>query len=120
MKKHNIIVFGLILSTYVVIFANGCASTMDLHYEKPPIKEMNRGDIFVVVNGQRPAEEGGNDPTRVGTIRNTFGMPFPLNSRADRDPSTVIKQLVTDCLKASGYNVSEQPSNAPQLYVVKV
>jgi len=120
MKKHNIIVFGLILSTYVVIFANGCASTMDLHYEKPPIKEMNRGDIFVVVNGQRPAEEGGNDPTRVWTIRNTFGMPFPLNSRADRDPSTVIKQLVTDCLKASGYNVSEQPSNAPQLYVVKV
>jgi hypothetical protein len=118
MKKCKIIVLGLFLSTCIIFFAVGCASTMALQYKKPPINEMNRGDVFLIVNDQRPAEKGGNDPTRVGTIRNTFGMPFPLNSRADRDPSTVIKQLVTDCLNAAGYNVIEQPSNALQLLVV--
>lgn len=117
-KGRRTIFLNLIISTFVIIFISGCSTTMSLHYEKPTFKEMNRGKIFVVVNDQRPTEEGGNDPKRVGTIRNGVGMPFPLNSSADRNPSRVIKELVSDCLKATGYNVSEQPSNVPQMHVV--
>jgi hypothetical protein len=89
-----------------------------MHYEKPSFNEMNKGEIYVVVNDQRPPDEGGNEPARVGTIRNGFGMPFALNSEVGREPSKVIKELVSDCLKAAGYKVSDQPSNFPQLHVV--
>ncbi|XPS82339.1 uncharacterized protein Dvar_03570 [Desulfosarcina variabilis str. Montpellier] len=34
---------------------------MSLQYTKPPAEIMNRGSIVVVVDDQRPPEEGGND-----------------------------------------------------------
>ena len=118
MGKHYSIFFKLVISTFAVILISGCTTTMSLHYEKPPLGEMQRGEISVVVHDQRPVGYGGDEPIRVGTIRNNFGMPFPLNSRADREPSKVIKELVSDCLRATGYNVTEQSSNAPQIHVV--
>ena len=79
---------------------------------------MNKGNIYVVIDDQRPPDEGGNDPCRVGTIRNTFGMPFPLKSSADREPSKVIRELVSDCLQAAGYRVAELPDSVPELHVM--
>lgn len=108
----------LVLSICVIIFVGGCSTAMTLQYAKPPINDMNKGEIFVVVDDQRSPEAGGSDPTRVGTVRNTFGMPFPLRSRSDREPSMVIQELVSDCLKAAGYRISEQSENVPQLHVV--
>ena len=116
--KNYALFLKLVLPACVIIFICGCSTKMKLHYIKPALTEMNKGEIYVVVDDQRPPEKGGNDPTRVGTIRNTFGMPFPLKSRADREPSKVIKELVSDCLKAAGYKISGQPDSAPQLHVV--
>jgi len=118
MNKNYALFLKLVLTACVIIFVSGCSTTMKLHYVKPPFKKMNKGEIYVVVDDQRSPEKGGNDPTRVGTIRNTFGMPFPLNSSVNREPSKVIKELVSDCLKAAGYKISGQPDSAPQLHVV--
>jgi uncharacterized lipoprotein YajG len=119
MKKRKCIYTALVLLVSIV-FLNGCSTTMKLKYTKPAIDTMNRinkGSISVVVNDQRPSEEGKNDHTRVGTIRNTFGVPFPLRADADREPPKVIKELVSDCLKASGYEVVESSNNVAHLYV---
>ncbi len=118
MNKHYIFFLKLVLSSCMIILVSGCSTTMKLHYVKPPFKEMNKGEIYVVIDDQRPPEKGGNDPTRVGTIRNTVGMPFSLKSSADREPSSVIKELVSDCLKTAGYKISEQPYSKAQLHVV--
>ena len=118
MNKNYASFVKLVLSACIIILVGGCASSMKLHYVKPPFNEMTKGEIYVVVDDQRPPDKGGNDPTRVGTIRNTFGMPFPLRSRVDREPSKVIKELVSDCLKTAGYKISGQPDSAPQLHVV--
>ena len=93
---------------------------MKLKYTKPPIDTLNRidkGTISVIVNDRRLPEEGKNDRTRVGTIRNTFGVPFPLRADADRQPPKVIKDLVSDCLKASGFEVVESSNNVAHLIV---
>lgn len=116
MKTRKCIFTALVLWISIILL-NGCSTTMKLNYIKPSIKTMNKGRISVVVNDQRPYEEGKNDHTRVGTIRNTFGKPFPLRADADREPLKVIKELVSDCLKASGYEVVESSDNAAHLYI---
>ena len=118
MNKNHVFFIKLVLSCCVIILVSGCSTSMKLHYVKPLFNEINKGEIYVVVDDQRPPEKGGNDPTRVGTIRNTFGMPFPLKSRVDREPSKVIKELISDCLKTAGYKISVQPDGAPQLHVM--
>lgn len=117
MNNHIISIKLAFLATIIFIIT-GCATTMSLRYEKPSFEMMNKGKICVVVNDQRPSEEGGNDPTRVGTIRNNFGMPFPLMATAGREPQKVIKELFSDCLKAAGYEVVEQTKTVPQMHVV--
>jgi hypothetical protein len=119
MKKRKCI-FSFLFIWACIILLNGCSTTMKLKYTKPPIdtaNKINKGKISIVVNDQRPAEEGKNDPTRVGTIRNTFGMPFPLKADAEREPPKVLKELVSDCLKASGYEVVESSNDVAHLYV---
>jgi len=118
MNKNHAHFLKLVLSSCVLIFLCGCSTSMKLQYVRPPYKEMNKGAIYVIVDDQRLPDRGGNDPTRVGTVRNTFGMPFPLKSKADREPSKVIEELISDCLKAAGYKISGQPNSAPQLHVV--
>ena len=116
--KHHIISIKVALLAFNILVISGCASSMSLRYEKPSFEMMNKGKISVVVDDQRPSEEGGNDTTRVGTIRNAFGMPFPLRSSAGREPLKAIRELVSDCLKAAGYEVVEQANSVPQLYVI--
>lgn len=115
--NNRIISTKLVLLACIILVISGCATSMSLRYEKPSFEMMNKGKICVVVNDQRPSEEGGSDPTRVGTIRNNFGMPFPLRSSVGREPPKVIKELVSDCLKAAGYEVVDQSNNVPQLYI---
>jgi hypothetical protein len=118
MNKNQIFFLKFVLSVCVIIFVNGCSTSMKLKYVKPPFKEMNKGEIYVVIDDQRLPERGGNDPMVVGTIRNTFGMPFSLKSSADREPTKVIKELVSDCLNTAGYKISGKPDSVPQLRVV--
>ena len=114
--KHR---FGatFILCLIAASLFSGCVSTMSLQYAKPDAMAQQKGNITVVVQDQRSAEETGGDPARVGTIRNTFGMPFALKSNPDRQPPVVINDLVSDCLGAAGYNVVEKKAGVPQLHV---
>ena len=115
---QHIIFNRLSLLLPVIFIINGCATSMSLRYEKPSFEMMNKEKISVVVDDQRPSGEGGNDPTRVGTIRNNFGMPFPLRASAGREPTKVLKELFSDCLKAAGYEVVEQAEPVPQMNVL--
>jgi len=114
--KYRLDIALILCFTATVVFG-GCASTMSLQYTKPDASALSNGSISVVVEDQRPAEEIGGDPARVGTIRNSFGMPFALRSNPDRQPPLVIKELVSDCLRAAGYNVVEKRVGTPQLQV---
>jgi len=118
MNKIRTFLLWLLSMTCIIIFVGGCATTMKLQYSKPSFKEMNKGTIYVVIDDQRPPEEGGNDPTRVGTIRNNFGMPFALRASAAREPSKVIKQMASDCLKAAGYKVAGRSDSSGELHLM--
>ena len=111
-------IVNIVLVICLIALSSGCSSSMQLKYKKPPIKDMNKGEIYVVMDDQRPPDNGGDDPTRVGTIRNTFGMPFALRANKDREPSKVIKELISDCLNSAGYKISEKSNGVPQIHVV--
>ena len=113
MKNHRT---QLALSTLLICAAlsSGC-STMKLRYDEPPASEPVKGEISIVLEDRRPANRGGDEPLRVGTIRNTFGMPFALAAAAGREPPRVVEELVSDCLEASGYRVVGAAAGVPQL-----
>jgi len=96
--------------------ASGCSTTMKLRYDAPPPSDTLKGDVSLVLDDQRPPNRGGDDPLRVGTVRNTFGMPFPLNAAPGREPNKVMEELVTDCLEAAGYRVVEPAAGVPQVH----
>lgn len=100
----------------LVFAASGCSSTMKLRYERPPAAAGTTVDIGLVVEDGREPARGGNDPVRVGTIRNTFGMPFPLKASPAREPAQVVRELLSDCLAASGFRVVEPTPSTPRLH----
>ncbi|MGH0035392.1 MAG: hypothetical protein ACQGVK_10240 [Myxococcota bacterium] len=99
----------------IAVVSSGCSS-MRLRYQEPPPATSTIGEIALVVSDLRPPGNGGDDPLRVGTIRNTFGMPFPLKAQPSRNPSVVVEELVGDCLEASGYRVVAASEGVPQLH----
>ena len=93
-----------------------CSNAMQLAYTKPPDADFNKGEIAVVLDDQRVPERGGNDPLVVGIARNAFGMPFDIKASPKREPSKVTRDLISQCLTASGYKVVAASSSAPQLH----
>jgi uncharacterized lipoprotein YajG len=116
MKRRKFIFNALFLLISILLLI-GCSTTMKLNYTKPPINQLDNGIIRVVVNDQRPPEEGKIDYTRVGIIRNTFGVPFALRADKNREPPKVIEGLVSDFFNASGYDVGESSQNAGHLNI---
>jgi hypothetical protein len=117
MTKNSAVYSCALLST-LLILSVGCSSTMKLRYVKPPSSPANKGEIAVVVSDQRLPDRGGNEPLRVGTVRNTFGMPFPLKAGAGREPSKVAGELVSECLEAAGYRVVQRADGVPILHAM--
>lgn len=95
-----------------------CSNAMQLAYTKPPAADFSRGDIAVVLDDRRVPERGGDDPLKVGIARNGFGMPFDIKASPKREPSMVTRELIAECLAASGYKVVDASSPAPQLHAV--
>lgn len=118
MSKTTFSIINIILVICIISLLSNCSSSMQLKYKKPPVNNINKGEIYVVIDDQRPPDKGGDDPTRVGTIRNTFGMPFALRASNDREPTKVIKELVSDCLNSAGYKISEKPDGVPKMQVM--
>ncbi len=101
-----------------VVLLSGCSRRMNLIYPKPPFGEMNRGEIGMVVKDERPAKEGGNNPDLIGQVRSGVGIPSGVYAKQDKDPSKVVKELISDCLKAAGYKVVDRPGRVPTIYAV--
>jgi hypothetical protein len=91
---------------------------MQLAYTKPPAANFDKGEISVALDDQRVPERGGNDPLVVGIARNAFGMPFDIKASPKREPSKVTKELVTECLMASGFKIVDAGSDVPRLDTV--
>jgi hypothetical protein len=53
---------------------------------------------------------------QVGVVRNAFGMPFAMKA-TNTEPSRILKELTSDCLKAAGYKPVDQSDNIPQLHI---
>lgn len=114
MAKRRIY-FTTLLFLTAILSISGCTS-LELSYTKPPFETTIKGPISVILNDKRPADEGGKEPMQVGVVRNAFGMPFPMKA-TNTEPSKIVKELVSDCLKAAGYESVEQSENVPQLHV---
>jgi hypothetical protein len=112
--KSNLIVQLIGMCMFFTLFA--CSNAMQLAYTKPPAADFHKGEIAVVLDDRRVPERGGNDPLLVGIARNAFGMPFDIKASPKREPSKVTRELITECLTASGYKVVDAGSNAPQLH----
>jgi hypothetical protein len=73
------------------------------------------GQLYVEVDDSRPPEKGGNDPYTVGVIRSAVGMPYDIKAAPDREPSIVVKELISECLMSAGYRIVNDSSAAPHL-----
>lgn len=95
-----------------------CSNAMQLAYPKPQPKMPVKGEVSVKLVDQRIPERGGDEPLKVGIVRNTVGMPFPLMASPEREPTKVMRELLSDCLEASGYKVVDASLQVPQLHAV--
>lgn len=103
----------LIISTLLA-----CSNAMQLAYTKPLKVPYGQGELSVIVDDQRVPDRGGNDPLTVGIARNAFGMPFAIKASPKREPTKVVKELISECLMASGFKVVDESNDAPQLHAV--
>jgi hypothetical protein len=106
---------GVLAALPLVWISSGCGGSMGLVYQSPPPGAADKGVISVVLDDRRPAKRGGDNPYVVGTLRNTFGMPFPVKAASNREPSQVVAKLISECLQAAGYRVVDPSADAPQL-----
>ena len=96
----------------------GCAPRYNLPYTSPQPGAMNQGDIAVEVVNQRPTDKGGTEPFLLGHVRNAFGMPIrKIIAREDREPTALMKTMVSECLAASGYRPVEPTAGIPKITV---
>jgi hypothetical protein len=109
---------GVLAALMLIWISSGCGGSMKLAYQSPPPAAADKGMISVVMDDQRPAKRGGNNPYVVGTLRNAFGMPFPVKTASNREPSQVVAKLISECLQAAGYRVVDQSAGVPQLSAV--
>ncbi len=116
LMNKKLTILGAVAILACVVVLNGCSRTMKLVYSKPSFGEMDRGKIHVVLKDERAPKRGGNEPTRVGTLRGGFGNPFAVWSRVDREPVKVVRELISDSLMAAGYKVVDQPEGVPKIY----
>jgi len=106
---------GVLAVVTLVWISSGCGGSMKLAYQSPPRGAADKGMISVVVHDLRPPKRGGDNPYVVGTLRNAFGMPFPVKAASNREPSQVVAELISECLQAAGYRVVDQSGEVPQL-----
>lgn len=111
--KARLLIQLIGLCIFITLFS--CSNTMQLTYTKPPAAPSIKGQIYVSIDDLRPPDRGGKDPLKVGFVRNAFGQPFPVKAAPDREPSKVVKELISVCLMSAGYKVVDDSSAAPHL-----
>ncbi|MFH1434387.1 MAG: hypothetical protein ABIJ56_01600 [Pseudomonadota bacterium] len=117
MKKKITISLIAVLALCLLVFA-GCAPRYNLLYTSPPAGAMNQGDIAVEVVNQRPGDKGGANPFMLGQVRNAFGVPIrKLIAREDREPTVLVKTMVSECMAAAGYRPVEPTAGIPKVTV---
>lgn len=112
MKPHPLLIMtGMV----IVMFLCSCSNALQLTYTKPPMTTVTIGQLYVEVEDSRPPEKGGDDPYTIGIIRSAVGIPYDIKAAPDREPSMVVKELISECLTSAGYRVVNDSSAAPHL-----
>jgi hypothetical protein len=111
-RKNWLSVAGILAALSMLL---GCSTTVAFTratYSNAPEK---KGSLSVQVIDARPAEYGGDEPARMGTVRGGYGNPFKVNTASGKTMADEVKLTVSQALTQSGYSLVD--SNAP---VVKI
>ncbi|MCB2166822.1 MAG: hypothetical protein KQI78_04105 [Deltaproteobacteria bacterium] len=111
--KSRALLLMICITMFMSLFS--CSNALQLTYQKPPMATATIGQLYVEVDDARPPEKGGNDPYTVGVIRSAVGIPYDVKAAPDREPSIVVKELISECLMSAGYRIVNDSSAAPHL-----
>ena len=107
----------IVLMFFVLLFVMACSNALRLSYQTPDPASSKIGNIILVLDDQRDPNRGGNEPLVIGNARNGFGMPFKIKAAPQREPSRVLRELISSCLAAAGYDVVDESNTAPMIHV---
>lgn len=109
--------YALLLGALGLVLLAGCGTTSIKYKPSTMSAPAAAGSVSLKVVDQRPADAGGQDKTRVGSVRGSYGIPQGINdSSADVAPQSVT-EATTDALKQAGVSVQ---SGKPMILVATV
>ncbi len=104
----------ILMTGFIAFSLSGCSLT--LHYTRPSEQVSGKKPIVLIIKDLRSQDKGRNNPSQVGVVRNTYGMPFALEVKSPL-PLTTIKNMISDCLRSVGYEPIDDSQNIPQLNI---
>lgn len=112
--------FAGLLFVSTAVFLAACSSMYQtaISYtpSAPPLPPGSRTVSLTVVD-ERPPEEGGKDPARVGTIRSDVGIPAGMHESSPDAPRRHVEAATRDGLALAGLAVAE---GAPETAEVRI
>ena len=107
---HALAVSGL-------LFVAGCAINASVQFKTLATALPTTAVVAVDVVDARNADLLGGDKRRVGSIRNGYGMPFPVMESGPDRVTQLVKEATTDALQQAGVATK---ANAPRKLVAAV
>lgn len=111
MRKTIQVILGV-----AALAASGCSSSL-AYKPMADVAPATTSKVALQVKDARPADKGGSEPGRVGTVRGSYGIPAAMT---DADPNVVnrtITEATTDALRHSGVDVA---AGSPHTLVASV
>ena len=94
------------------------ALEIDLEYEAPESAAAGGPAVAVTFDNARPADEGGDEISRICTVRSLAGIPWELHTDEEH-VDTVVPRYIADGLRAAGYDARVGADAAlPTVHVV--
>jgi uncharacterized lipoprotein YajG len=94
----------------------GCSTSVAFTRATYSAAAEKKGALSIQVIDARPAENGGTEPNRMGTVRGGYGNPFKVNTESGKTMAEEVKLTVAQALKQSGYSLVD--GNAPTVKVI--
>ncbi len=92
-----------IAAVTLALAAPAAALEIDLEYDAPPSTADGGPAVAVTFENARPADAGGDEISRICTVRSLVGIPWELHTDSEH-VDTVIPRYVADALRAAGYD----------------
>lgn len=100
---------------FIIQLFFGCM-TFRLKYKIPDASSSKIGKVILIVDDRRDPDKGGNDPLAIGIARSAAGVPFTMKASSGNEPLKVMREMISSCLLASGYDVVDESNKAPVLH----